>query len=137
MIHMHKGSQAGSLAAILSVVGEYPYSSLRLLGNERYFRTLVHKLTEKNELYNSESGERVFCKFLNLSGKGSSKTIRLYREAVPILNWIYPQYFGCVFKDLEKAKFMLPVRFKELTGENFVASDTDECIVEEDKHGNT
>lgn len=47
------------------------------------------------------------------------------------------QKAGCIFKDLEKAKFMLPIRFKELTGENFVASDTYECIVEEDKHGNT
>ena len=105
MIHMHKGSQAGSLAAILSVVGEYPYSSLRLLGNERYFRKIVHKLSEKNELYNSESCERVFCKFLNLSGKGSSKTIRLYREAVPILNWIYPNISDVYLGTFRNHKF--------------------------------
>lgn len=47
------------------------------------------------------------------------------------------QKAGCVFKDLEKAKFMLPIRFKELTGENFAASDTYECVFEEDKHGDT
>ena len=88
MIHMHPSSHAGSLAAILSVVGEYPYSSLHLLGNERYIRRTVRSLTEKNELYNSESGEKLFCKCLNLSGKGSGKTIRLYKDALPILNWI-------------------------------------------------
>ena len=47
------------------------------------------------------------------------------------------QKAGCVFRDREKAKLMLPIRFKELTGRNLTASDTDECIVEEDKHGNT
>lgn len=59
------------------------------------------------------------------------------RRRTNSLSYHLLQKAGCVFKDLEKAKFMLPVRFKELTGENFVASDTDECIVEEDKHGNT
>lgn len=47
------------------------------------------------------------------------------------------QKAGCVFKDIEKAKLMLPIRFKELTGKNFVELDTYECIVEEDEHGNT
>lgn len=91
MIHIRPGSQAGSLAAILSVVGEYPYSSLNLLGSTKHYRRTVKKLTEKNELYNSESGEKLFCKCLNLSGKGSGKTIRLYKDALPILNWISPE----------------------------------------------
>ena len=90
MIHFRPGSQAGSLAAILSVVGEYPYSSLNLLGSAKHYRRTVKKLTEKDELYNSESGEKIFCKCLNLSGKGSGKTIRLYKDALPILNWISP-----------------------------------------------
>jgi len=84
MIHMRPGSHACSLAAILSVVGEYPYSSLYLLGNEKHYRRTVKKLTEKMELYNSESGERRICKFLNLSGKGAAKSIRLSKDALPI-----------------------------------------------------
>ena len=47
------------------------------------------------------------------------------------------QKAGCVFRDTEKAKLMLPIRFKELTGRNITSSDTDVCIVEEDKHGDT
>ena len=105
MIHMHNGSQAGSLAAILSVVGEYPYSSLHLLGNERYLRKLVRKLTDKNELYHSESGERVFCKFLNLSGKGSRKSIRLCKESLPILKWISPDAFDSYMHISKKLRF--------------------------------
>ena len=105
MIHMHPGSQAGSLAAILSVVGEYPYSSLHLLGNERYFRKLVHKLTEKNELYNSECGERLYCKCFNLSGKGAGKTIRFYKDAIPILKWISPDALPSYMNASKNHKF--------------------------------
>ncbi len=105
MIHIRPGSQAGSLAAILSVVGEYPYSSLQLLGNERCLRRTVKKLTEKNVLYNSESGEKLFCKCLNLSGKGSGKTIRLYKDALPILNWISSDAFSTYMHISKNHKF--------------------------------
>ena len=80
MIHIRPGSQAGSLLSILSVVGEYPYSSLRLLGNERCFRMTVHKLSEKQVLYNSESGERLTCRALSISGKGSGKILGISAE---------------------------------------------------------
>lgn len=105
MIHFRPGSQAGSLAAILSVVGEYPYSSLDLLGSAKHYRRTVKKLTEKNELYNSESGEKLFCKCLNLSGKGSGKSIRLYKEALPILNWISPDALSSYMHISKNQKF--------------------------------
>ena len=91
MIHIRPGSHAGSLLAILSATGEFPYASLRLLGNERWLRAMVHKLTNRQTLYNSESGARITCKLLNLSGKGSGKTIRLTKAAFPILEWISPK----------------------------------------------
>ncbi len=105
MIHMRPGSHAGSLAAILSVVGEYPYSSLYLLGNEKHYRRTVKKLTEKMELYNSESGERRICKFLNLSGKGAAKSIRLSKDALPILNWISPNALSSYMRTSKNQKF--------------------------------
>lgn len=91
MIHIRPGSHAGSLLNILSATGEFPYSSLRLLGNERWLRAMVHKLTNRQTLYNSESGARITCKLLNLSGKGYGKTIRLTKAAFPILEWISPK----------------------------------------------
>ena len=103
----------GSLAAILSVVGEYPYSSLHLLGHEICFRRTVKKLTEKNELYNSESGEKLFCKCLNLSGKGSGKSIRLYKDALPILNWISPDALSSYMHISKNHKFSSDVSHVE------------------------
>lgn len=91
MIHFRPGSHASSLLTVLSATGEYPYSSLHLLGNERWFRRMVHRLSEKQAIHNSESGETVICKLINISGKGSGKTIRLYKAALPILEWISPE----------------------------------------------
>ena len=113
MIHFRPGNQVGSLAAILSVVGEYPYSSLHLLGHEICFRRTVKKLTEKNELYNSESGEKLFCKCLNLSGKGSGKSIRLYKDALPILNWISPDALSSYMHISKNHKFSSDVSHVE------------------------
>ncbi len=104
MIHMHPGSPAGSLAAILSTVGEYPYSSLYLLGNERYFRKMIHKLMEQH-VFRSRSGEKYYCKLLNLSGKGASKNIRLYKDALPILDWVSPDAQDYYLKNFRNHHF--------------------------------
>ena len=60
---------------------------------------------EKNTIYNSESGEKLFCKCLNLSGKGSGKSIRLYRDALPILNWISPDALSSYMHISKNHKF--------------------------------
>ena len=90
MMEFCTGSHAGRLLTVLSVVSEYPVYSLRLMGNERWYKELVHKLSERQTIVNIESGEKLDCKLFNISGKGSGKTIRLTRSALPILNWISP-----------------------------------------------
>lgn len=90
MIEFRKGSHACSLLAVLSVATEYPVYSLKLLGNERWYKELARKLTTPQTVVNLESGERMHCKIINISGKGSSKTIRLTKNALPILSWISP-----------------------------------------------
>ena len=90
MIEFRTGSHAGRLLAVLSVASEYPVYSLRLMGNERWYKELVHKLSERQLVVNIESGEQLDCKLINISGKGSGKTIRLTKGALPILEWISP-----------------------------------------------
>ena len=45
MLTLRPGSQAGRLAEMLSVTGEFPLRSLHLLGSERSFRDLVRRLS--------------------------------------------------------------------------------------------
>ena len=88
MMEFRTGSHAGSLLAVLSVATEYPSYSLKLMGNERWYKEMVHKLSQKQTIINIESGDIITSKILTVSGKGSAKTIRLHRGAIPILRWI-------------------------------------------------
>ena len=88
MIHFHTGSQAVKLATILSVAGEFPMHSIHMLGNERVFKILIHKLTAPQTFRNPQTNEELTCRLLSVSGRASDKTIRLYKAAIPILRWI-------------------------------------------------
>lgn len=91
MIQFRPGSHACSLAEMLSVVGEYPAHSVRLLGNERVYKALIHKLTTVQAIRNSQTETEITCRMINISGKGrTGKSIRLYKAALPILEWIHP-----------------------------------------------
>lgn len=79
---------------LLSFVGEYPAASVHLLGNERVYKALIHKLTMPQLFRDSQTGTEITCRLLNISGKGSDKTIRLYKAALPILEWIHPDSYG-------------------------------------------
>ena len=51
MQYFRPGSQLRQLITMLSVVGEYPIRSLYLLGNERAYKALVHKLTTPETMF--------------------------------------------------------------------------------------
>lgn len=94
MINIRPGSQAHRLVTVLSIVGEYPVRSLKLLGNERVLRDLVHRLTMPQTLRHPASGQNITVKLLQLSGKGAHKVIRFYKGALPILDWLHAGAYG-------------------------------------------
>ena len=86
MLHFTPGSHAHRLITLLSVVGEYPMNSVCLLGGVQVYKTLIRKMCEKQVVHFDDTGEELETKLLNVSGKGQSKTIRLYKGALPILD---------------------------------------------------
>lgn len=88
MIHFRPGSQVHRLVTVLAVVGEIPTKSVHLLGNERVYKILIHKLTTVQEFRNSITGEELTCRLLTVTGKGQEKGIRFYKAGLPILRWI-------------------------------------------------
>ena len=89
MIHFRPGSQLHRLITVLSVSGEYPTKSLYLLGNERVYKSLTHKLTSAQTIRNSQTETDITpARVLTVTGKGADKTVRLYKGAIPILRWI-------------------------------------------------
>lgn len=88
MIHFRPGSQVFRLVTLLSVVGEFPMRSLALLGNARTFRTLVHRLIKPQLFRDSQTGAEIECRLLTVCHTGNQKSVRLYKAALPILEWM-------------------------------------------------
>lgn len=100
MIHFRPGSHVHRLVTILSTTGEFPTRSLYLLGNERVFKAVVHKLTTIQQFRNSRTGAELTCRMLTVSGRGRNKTIRFHRSALPILEWVSAQdYYLHAFRN--------------------------------------
>lgn len=86
MIYIRTGSQAFALLKVLSVVGEFPTNSLHLLGKDRVYKALVHKMTTPQTYRLPQTDKDITGRMLSVSGKGRSKSIRLYKKtALPIL----------------------------------------------------
>lgn len=94
MVHFRPGSQVWQLITLLSFVGEFPFKSLSLLGSERVYKALISRLTTLQTIRNFNSGDEITCRLLTISGKGAGKTIRLYKGALPILEWLHPGVQG-------------------------------------------
>lgn len=90
MIYFRPGSQVWQLVTLLSFAGEFPVRSLSLLGNARVYGTLIHRLTAPQTFCDSQTGTEMTCRLLTISGKGKTRSVRLYKGALPILDWLGP-----------------------------------------------
>ena len=93
MIQFTPGSQVWQLITVLSIVGEFPHHSRHLLGNADVLKWLINKLTKPQTYRNTQTGDTMTCKLLTVSGKGTSKTIRFFKGALPILTWLHPDAY--------------------------------------------
>ena len=90
MITIRPGSHAYRLILLLSVAGEFPTGSLGILGNVRVIKALVHKMESIQSFRSDRDGDVYTVKLLTISGKRGSRTIRLYKSALPLLEEIHP-----------------------------------------------
>ena len=93
MQYFRPGSQLRQLITMLSIVGEYPIRSLYLLGNERAYKALVHKLTTPETFRIPQSETEMTTRLLTVTGKGNSRSVRFYKGALPILDWLHPDAY--------------------------------------------
>ena len=94
MLTLRPGSHVHLLVQTLAVTGEYPLCSLGLLGKERVLREVVRRGTEPQLIRNPQTGEEVRTKLFVLNGKGREKSLRLYKGALPLLQWLHPAAYG-------------------------------------------
>ncbi len=90
MLTLRPGSQAFLLVSLLAVTGEFPLRSLHLLGNERVLCELVRRGSGRQVLRNSDGSAQIDTRLFQINGRGRDKSLRLYKGALPVLEWLHP-----------------------------------------------
>lgn len=90
MLTLRPGSQAFLLVSLLAVTGEFPLRSLHLLGNERVLRELVRRGSGRQVIRNSDGSAQIDTRLFQISGKSRDKSLRLYKGALSVLDWLHP-----------------------------------------------
>lgn len=102
MLYFRSGSHACRLFTVLSVVGELPNSAIHMIGNERVCKAMISKMLTSQTIHNSRIDMEMTCRLLTMSGKGSGKFVRLYKAALPVLDWVHPdalRYYMSAFRN--------------------------------------
>ncbi len=95
MLNLRPGSHVYSLLLVLAAVGEFPTRSLRLLGNERSYEALVHRLETVQQFRSADGNGLGSYKLLTVSGRGERRTIHLSKSALPLLSTLHPSALEC------------------------------------------
>lgn len=90
MITLRPGSQTWRLLHLLVATLEFPARSLHLLGSERYYEALIHRLETPQEFRAPDGTVLGRYKVLNVSGRHEKRTIRLNKAALPLLTTLHP-----------------------------------------------
>ncbi len=93
------------LLELLSVVGEYPTRSLSLLGNERTIKALIHRCESEQRIRIDAQGKSYSVRLFRLSGHGKQKTLRLCKEALPLIKDISPEALCCYLESFREHHF--------------------------------
>ncbi len=95
MITLRPGSHVYCLLLVLAAAGEFPTRSLGLLGNERSYEALVHRLKTTRQFRSETGAELGRYKLLTVSGRGELRTIHLTKSALPLLQELHPSAPEC------------------------------------------
>ena len=90
MITVRPGSHMYQVLRLLSVSGEFPSSSLGILGDSRTVKAMIHKMEAVQNIKLSSSGSILTSRLFQISGKGNYRTVRLNKNALAVLNEIHP-----------------------------------------------
>ena len=90
MIYIRQGSNLLKLLYLLSVAGEYPLSSISLLGNARTWQEMIRRLEQVQTIRIAWNKHTYTIQLLCVSGKRGSRTIRLHRSGLKVLAELGP-----------------------------------------------
>ena len=105
MITVRPGSHMYHLLRLLSVSGEFPSKSLGILGDVRTIKTMIHKMETAQKIRLYSNGTVIKTKLFQVSGLRNKRTIRLAKNALPVLNEFHPDALGYYMNSYPDNKF--------------------------------
>jgi len=91
VVTVKAGSHVYRLLQLLAIAGEFPASSLHLLGKERMVKELVHRLESAQDIRFPPDQSMLHTKMLTVSGYRDMRTVRLSKGALPLLEGLHPE----------------------------------------------
>ncbi len=77
MIHIKPGCRVHTMLTLFSIVNEFPFRAIHLLGNERVYQKLVWEYCHPQTFCLEGTDKTVTTKLFTISGKGKNKKFAL------------------------------------------------------------
>ena len=96
MIKFERGSHIYSIFTLISVVGEFPTSSLSLLMSYELARKMILIWSTRQDVVGDNGQVIKNCRLFSVVGDGKKKRIRIHSSAFKVLEWInmYEYYYS-------------------------------------------
>ena len=105
MITVRPGSHAYRLLQLLIITGEFPYRALGILGSVKSLLDIVYKMQTVQHIKLKSEDTILKTRLFQMSGKGDSRTIRLNKHALKVLNDIHPDARDCYLASFPDNRF--------------------------------
>jgi len=104
MVTVKAGSHVYQLLQLLAIAGEFPASSLHLLGNERVIKALVHRL-ETTQVIGFTREDAYRTKVFQVKGYRDMRTVKLYSGALLMLRKLHPEAYTYYMDSFQQHRF--------------------------------
>ena len=100
MIQIPNNKKLVNMLTVLTVAGEMPLVAASQAGSHEGYRKLFYELSKKQIFINTKTNEQMRVKLIHMSDRGDKRRCRLYKNAIPILDWIGTRaYYEEMFPD--------------------------------------
>lgn len=88
MFRLQENKKLINILTVIALVGEMPLAAASQLGSHEAYRKMFYELEKKQVYENTKDKKKMCVKLINMSDKGKLRRCRLYKKAIPILDWL-------------------------------------------------
>jgi len=88
MFRLQENKKLINILTVIALVGEMPLAAASQLGSHEAYRKMFYELEKKQVYENTKNKKQMCVKLINMSDKGKLRRCRLFKKAIPILDWL-------------------------------------------------